>query len=309
MLFPILILLAAHLIVPIYCIASLWAGQPTSQIELLLTAFCYGSYILFFFMFGNWSWTGYYLRYLFLLLLAIAATKYALSFSTLPLWIKPELNQWVNLLAAGFILTLFMSLNLSAFKAYSTPEPSISLSFPLKQGTYYVGQGGNSSLVNHHYESQAQRFALDIVKLNGWGIRARGLYPSELNRYEIFDDELYSPCDGKVVKITDELPDNIPPHTDSINLAGNHIVIKTDKYLVLLAHMKINSIAVREGESLKKGQSIGKVGNSGNTSEPHLHIHAVQGEEIEDVLKGIGVPIVFDNRFLVRNSLVRSRIS
>jgi hypothetical protein len=136
-------------------------------------------------MFGNWSWIGYYLRYLFPLIFAVAGIKSALSLPSLPLWIKPELNQWVDFLALGFVLILFMFLYLKAFKAYSPSEPSISLSFPLKQGTYYVAHGGNSSLVNHHYKNQAQRFALDIVKLNRWGVRARGLYPSELNRYEI----------------------------------------------------------------------------------------------------------------------------
>lgn len=306
MLFSILVLLATHLIVPIILIASLWIDKSKSQIEVFMTILSYGSYILFIFRLGNWSWIGYYFRYLFLLLFATAAIKYALSLPTLPLWIKPELNQWVDLVAVGFVLTFFMFLNLSALKGYATSQPSISLSFPLKQGTYYIAHGGNSSLVNHHYKNQAQRFGLDIVKLNGWGVRARGLYPHELNRYEIFGEQLYSPCNGEVVKITDELPDNIPPDRDRINLAGNNIVLKTDRYLVVLAHMKINSIIVREGELLKKGQLIGEVGNSGNTTEPHLHIHAVQGEELENVLKGIGVPIIFDDRFLVRNSLVKA---
>jgi hypothetical protein len=236
----------------------------------------------------------------------IASIKYALSLTTLPLWITPELNQWINLLALGFVLIFFIFLNLQVFKAYSTFDTALPLSFPLKQGTYYIGHGGNSSLVNHHYKYQAQRFALDIVKLNRWGCRARGLYPFELNKYEIFDSELYSPCDGEIVQIENELPDNIPPHRDNINLAGNNIAIKTDKYLVVLANMRINSILVTQGQLVKKGQLIGKVGNSGNTTEPHLHIHAVQGEDLENLFQGIGVPIIFEQKFLVRNSLFKA---
>lgn len=304
--FSILFLLATHLIVPIIFLVSLWIGEPKSQIELVLTILVYGSYIVFIVMAGNWSWIGYYLRFLFLLLFAVIATKSVLLLSTLPLWLKPNFNQWINLLALGCLLAFFMSLNLRILQGSPISEPTIQLSFPLKQGTYYIGQGGNSSLVNYHYENQAQRFALDIVKLNRRGVRARGLYPSELTKYEIFDDELYSPCDGEIIKITDGLPDNIPPDTDSVNLAGNNLVIKTDKYLVVVAHMKMNSIVVKEGELIKKGQLIGKVGNSGNTTEPHVHIHAVQGEEPENVFKGIGVPMLFDNRFLVRNSLVKA---
>ncbi|WP_425492702.1 M23 family metallopeptidase [Lysinibacillus agricola] len=52
-----------------------------------------------------------------------------------------------------------------------------------------------------------------------------------------------------------------------------------------------------KGEKVKEGQILGKVGNSGNTSDPHLHIHAEKD--------GKGVAITFNDRFLVRNSLVR----
>lgn len=61
--------------------------------------------------------------------------------------------------------------------------------------------------------------------------------------------------------------------------------------------MKKGSIVVAEGEEVKTGQLLGKVGNSGNTSEPHLHIHAEKD--------GKGIPITFNDRFLVRNNLVR----
>ena len=61
--------------------------------------------------------------------------------------------------------------------------------------------------------------------------------------------------------------------------------------------MKIDSVVVAQGDKVTTGQILGKVGNSGNTSEPHLHIHAEKD--------GKGVPITFNDRFLVRNSLVR----
>lgn len=305
MLVSILVLLATHLIVPIILLVSLWISEPKSQIEILLAIVGCGSYLLFIFMAGRWDWMGYFLRYLFLLLFVISAIQSVLSLPIVPVWTQPDLNQWVNLLAIGFVLAVFIPLNFQVFKAYSFPEPFIPLSFPLQQGTYYVGQGGSSSVVNQHYENQSQRFALDVVKLNQWGIRARGLYPSELNQYEIFETEVYSPCNGEIVKITNNLPDSRPPDRDQANLPGNSIVIKSDGYLVVLAHLRTNSIVVREGEFLKQGQIIAKVGNSGNTTEPHLHIHAVQGDALRQVFEGTGVPMLFDNQFLVRNSLVK----
>ncbi|MEZ7171746.1 M23 family metallopeptidase [Sporosarcina sp. OR05] len=65
-----------------------------------------------------------------------------------------------------------------------------------------------------------------------------------------------------------------------------------------MAHMKEGSVAVAKGDTVTTGQLLGKVGNSGNTSEPHLHIHAE--------LDGKGVPLTFDGRFLVRNQLVKT---
>lgn len=56
------------------------------------------------------------------------------------------------------------------------------------------------------------------------------------------------------------------------------------------------SIQVKKGEKVDTNRIIGRVGNSGNTSEPHLHIHAER--------KGKGVPILFNGRFLIRNDLI-----
>jgi murein DD-endopeptidase MepM/ murein hydrolase activator NlpD len=64
-----------------------------------------------------------------------------------------------------------------------------------------------------------------------------------------------------------------------------------------MAHMQDGSIMVEAGMKVKAGQEIGAVGNSGNTTEPHLHIHAE--------LNGEGVPLRFSGRFLARNSVVR----
>lgn len=72
---------------------------------------------------------------------------------------------------------------------------------------------------------------------------------------------------------------------------------------VVLAHMTEGSVAVGEGQEVEEGQFLGRVGNSGNTSEPHLHIHAVRTGS-GSILEGEGVPVLFDGRFPVRNGLV-----
>lgn len=103
------------------------------------------------------------------------------------------------------------------------------------------------------------------------------------------------------------LPDLIPPESDRKNPAGNHILINCKGADVILAHLQQGSITVQAGNAVKVGQAIAKVGNSGNTIEPHLHIHARKENTGKSILNGEGMPIIFDSRFLVRNSLFTVR--
>jgi hypothetical protein len=184
-------------------------------------------------------------------------------------------------------------------------QRAAELSFPLEGGTYYVGQGGDSPLLNHHNTNRAQRFALDVFRLNAAGTRAAGIYPSDPSRYAVFGAGIHSPCAGEVIETRDGNPDHRPSGTDRENPAGNHVVVRCAKedVDVALAHIRENSVAVERGERVVEGQLLGRVGNSGNTSEPHLHVHAVRTGS-GSVLEGEGVPMVFDGRFPVRNGLV-----
>lgn len=125
------------------------------------------------------------------------------------------------------------------------------------------------------------------------------MYPKKLEKYYIYGDDLVSPCTGEVIQVRNDAADFTPPEKDDIHLEGNYVQLKCDDYdaHIYLAHMQKGSVTVQKGDRLEVEQAIGKVGNSGNTTEPHLHIHAEQNGE--------GVPITFDGRFLVRNSLVK----
>ena len=86
------------------------------------------------------------------------------------------------------------------------------------------------------------------------------------------------------------------------------MVIRLDELDVnlLLAHLKRGSVLVKIGDRVSAGQPIGHVGNSGNTSEPHLHVHAQRQVTKDGNTEWVGVPICFGSRWLVRNSLVRA---
>jgi murein DD-endopeptidase MepM/ murein hydrolase activator NlpD len=111
-----------------------------------------------------------------------------------------------------------------------------------------------------------------------------------------------------VTAAVDEFPDLVPPKSDKDNVAGNHVVIACKGASILLAHMQAGSVAVGPGTVLATGTVVGRVGNSGNTSEPHLHVHAVR-QGSGDVLEGEGMPLLFDGRFLVRNKTLRVQTS
>ena len=90
-----------------------------------------------------------------------------------------------------------------------------------------------------------------------------------------------------------------------MNIAGNYVLIECQNTEILLAHMKEGSVLVAEGDTAEEGQEIGAVGNSGNSTQPHLHIHAERGGTSGRILDGHGVPMTFDGRFLIRNDLIR----
>ncbi len=136
-----------------------------------------------------------------------------------------------------------------------------------------------------------------------------GAVPRGPARYAAFGAVVTSPCAGEVLTAQDGREDFRPPASDPEKPAGNHVVVRCAEtgdgpaVDVLLAHLRQGSVAFEEGDEVSDGQWLGNVGNSGNTTEPHLHVHAVRSGS-GSVLEGEGVPIRFDGRFLVRNSLV-----
>jgi hypothetical protein len=213
--------------------------------------------------------------------------------------------------AIGWTISLGLIVLMSGFlwfslRGYRTPDGAVDLASPLR-GTHIVLHGGVSPFTNAHFRVRPQSFALDIVGVNALGARA-SLFGSgrDLESYVIFGAPVFSPCDGEISVAVDDLPDQTPPAMDTENLAGNHVLIECGGTEVLLAHMRQHSVRVAVGEVVAVGDPLGEVGNSGNTSEPHLHIHAERGGEPGVILDGESVPITIDGRFLVRNSVFRS---
>lgn len=145
------------------------------------------------------------------------------------------------------------------------------LHFPLR-GTWYVVQGGGR-LTNHHAPFPEQRGAVDLVRLGPDG-RRKSARDTALTAYAAYGSALSAPCDGLVTHAVGGRPDEVPGRPRYGPPEGNYLRIDTGRETVLLAHLKPGSLRVAAGDTVRVGQHLADIGNSGNTTEPHLHLHA-----------------------------------
>jgi hypothetical protein len=195
----------------------------------------------------------------------------ALSFSRLPGLAMGRFgttNLTLALLWLGVAAALW-----SGRRPLSGPRIVTPAHWPLGAGTWAIFSGGTRS-PNHHYRSPEQRFALDIVGLRRSGARAEGLLPRKLGAYACYGAVVRSPVRGTVARVADGEPDQVPGEVRPCLPTGNCVVIDTGPELVYLCHLQQGSIRVSPGDQVGPGDELGLVGNSGRSTEPHLHIHA-----------------------------------
>lgn len=190
----------------------------------------------------------------------------------------------------------------------------VDISNPFGPGRYLVGHGGSNPLVNGHMRTLAlsvdrfrpwhgQSYALDFFGLGRWGLRARGWRPADPAAYVIFGAELRAPCDGTVVLAEGEMPDFKVRNEDTVNRLGNHVMLRCGDAEIVLAHMRHGSVTVAPGDAVAVGDRLGEVGNSGASTEPHLHIHAQRpAPEGAPPISGAPLALRIDGRFLVRGN-------
>lgn len=174
---------------------------------------------------------------------------------------------------------------LAVFKRNTT-----KMIWPFKEETF-VYWGGEKLEQNYHNEDVNQQYAYDVLMVaNGAPFEGD---PKKNESYFIFGKDIMAPCDAKVVKIIDGVEDNVPGDLNENQLTGNTIVLKTDKEeFLLFAHLKNASISVKEGAEVKQGQVIAQCGNSGNTTQAHLHL---QLQNTVELLEATGAKLYFDN--------------
>ncbi len=144
----------------------------------------------------------------------------------------------------------------------------------------------------------AQRFAIDWMRLDPSG-RLVHDDSSDVRNYTCYGADVLAVADGKVVGMLNTLDDQKPgtlpdPKTINVeNVDGNHVVLDLGHgVFAFYAHLQKNSVQVAVGDRVKRGQVLGKLGNTGNTSAPHLHFHLMDGPS---VLGSQGLPYEIDS--------------
>ncbi len=293
-----------YVIIPIFAIIQIWRNHSNDLTKWICYVACGGIYVSFMCYTGAWCLIifPYYLRYLVFITFLISTIK---SFFNCKRVFLPLNASRIGLCSVTGLVCVIQGWRMcTVFGSTFYIPDAVNLEFPLKKGDYCIAHGGNSLVINHHYDVSAQKYAIDITKLNNLGLRCNSLNPCALKDYNIFGDTIYSPCNGRIVNLVNEYQDLAPSMMDPEHPAGNYLAIEIDgsKSVIILAHIMKDSFLVKNGDSVQQGQQLANVGNSGNTSEPHLHMHVVKGEDF--LYDGEGIPMKFNNRFLVRNDIV-----
>src|SRR5215470_12643709 len=156
-------------------------------------------------------------------------------------------------------------------------------------------RGSVQSVNGALYDSQ--RFAIDWMRLDEQGRLVHG-EENDVHNYSDYGADVLAVANAKVVSAMNNLDDQVPgrlPEPSFITIEtvdGNHVVLDLGGgRFAFYAHLQKNSIRVRPGDSVKKGAVLGKLGNTGNTSAPHLHFHIMNRPS---PIAADGIPYLID---------------
>lgn len=152
--------------------------------------------------------------------------------------------------------------------------PTTEFSAPIED-EWMVMNGGVTKPTSHSWGLVSQRYAYDLVVTDDENTHQGA--GQRLEDYYAFGTPVTAPADGTVVAVEDSLRDHPKPGSAQVewrtwNIVGNHVVIEHDdgEYSTL-AHLREDSVTVTPGDEVSRGDIVGECGNSGMSTEPHLH--------------------------------------
>jgi hypothetical protein len=201
----------------------------------------------------------------------------------------------------------------------------VDLAYPFT-GRWLTQNSPANRVPSHGTTLFATAFAIDFVPVGPTGRTAPVRFGSLLRteppeRFPGFGRPILAPVDGVVVGQHHSEPDHhsfrgLPSvgyaltqrrraAAGWVGLAGNHVMIQTPHGpVVALCHLQRDSVQVRTGESVRLGQPVGRCGNSGNSTEPHVHLQAI---DRWDVVRARAVPITFGGHLPRNGEVVDAR--
>lgn len=179
-------------------------------------------------------------------------------------------------------------------------------------GRWLVQNSPANRVPSHGTRLFATSYAIDFVPVDDSGRSAPFTFGSLLRpeppeNFVGFGRSVLSPVAGTVVASHDTERDHLSYRGMSsigytltqkrraeagwLALAGNHVMIRCDGGVVVLCHLQRRSTRVRVGQHVEIGEEIGLCGNSGNSTEPHVHVQAIDSVDIDNAA---AVPITFN---------------
>lgn len=183
---------------------------------------------------------------------------------------------------------------------------AIDLAYPFT-GRWLARNSPADRVPSHGTTLFGTSYAIDFVPLDSAPFSLAALLrPEPPTRFPGFGRPLLSPCDGVVVAAHDTEPDH-PAYRGLrsiayaltqrrraaagwLALAGNHVLIEYGGAVVALCHLQRGSVEVQPGTRVRTGDPVGRCGNSGNSTEPHVHVQAIDRREVD---RAEGVPLSF----------------
>ena len=203
--------------------------------------------------------------------------------------------------------------------------PTVDLDYPFT-GRWLTQNSPTNRVPSHGTTLFATSFAIDFVPVDRTGRTAPITFGSLLRteppeRFPGFGRPILAPVDGVVVAEHHSEPDHqsfrgLPSvgyaltqrrraAAGWVGLAGNHVMIETRHGpVVAVCHLQQGSVQARLGQDVRRGQTLGRCGNSGNSTEPHVHLQAI---DRLDVLHACAVPITFGGRLPRNGEIIDAR--
>ena len=162
-------------------------------------------------------------------------------------------------------------------------------------GSWLTYNGGQTPGLSHSWNLLAQRYAYDFVIADEEFRRHKGK-GNRLSEYLCYDQPIVAAADGEVVSAVNNISAGLfvgygVANFLCRNLAGNHVIIKhAEGEYSFYAHLVKESISLRAGDKVVRGQQVGRCGYTGQTLEPHLHFHL---QDQPEFYQSLGLPIQF----------------